>query len=286
MDKEQAAQLMMRARMGSMRSKPEHTAANVRYVDTTYGKIRVLEYGFDSNEVKPLYVDIHGGGYCIGFPEMDEAINLLIRSRVDVKIISMDYPKAPENPYPIGLEATYQVVKHYVDNADKYKIDKENIGTGGYSSGGNFATVIPIKAKERGDFKIKYQMLCFPGVDISGDPYGKPGSDKVLSGPFLEAIYLCYLPDLKIGKEPYASPRLASKEMLSGQPPALLISAGQDPLYPNYIDYAAKLKDAGVDVEIHHFEDADHGFIYLVSNEDQEKAREAIVGFIKKHSQA
>jgi len=285
MDKEQAAQLMARARMGYDRVKPQTTAAT-RYVETKYGKIRVLEYGFESNEVKPLYVDIHGGGYCVGYPEMDEGTNLLIMKRADVKIISIDWPKAPENKYPIGQEATYEVVKHYSDNAKEYKIDKDNIGIGGYSSGGNFATVLPIKARERGDFKIKYQVLVFPGVDISGNPYGKPGSDKVLSGEFLEAIYLCYLPDLKDGKEPYASPRIAPKEMLIGQPPALLISAGQDPLYPQYIDYAARLKDLGVEVEIHHFEDADHGFIYFAQSEDSMKAREAIVQFIVKHSQA
>ena len=285
MDKEQAAQMMKMAREGAGRYKPVSKVAKERYVDTSYGKIRVLEYGFDSDDVKPLYVDIHGGGYCIGFPEMDEEINLLIRSRVDVKIISIDWLKAPENPYPIGLEAAYEVVKHYSDNAEEYKIDRECIGTGGYSSGGNFATVIPIKAKERGDLKIKYQMICFPGVDISGDPYGKPGSDKVLSGQFLEAIYLCYLPEPKYGKEPYASPRIAPREMLVGLPPTLLISAGQDPLYPQYIDYAARLKDAGVDVEIQHFEDADHGFIYQGQTEDAEKAREAIVNFIKKYAQ-
>ena len=285
MDKEQATQMMLRARMGALAYKPQ-TRANERFVDTSYGKIRVLEYGFDSDEVKPLYVDIHGGGYCIGFPEMDEGINLFIRSRVDVKIISIDWPKAPENQYPIGQEATYEVVKHYSDNAEKYKIDKENIGTGGYSSGGNFATVIPIKARERGDFKIKYQVMVFPGVDISGSPYGKPGSDKVLSGEFLEAIYLCYLPEPKYGKEPYASPRIAPIEMLRGQPPALLISAGQDPLYPQYIDYAARLKEAGVEVEVVHFENADHGFLYQPGHEDSIKAIAAIVEFIKKRSGA
>ncbi|AIZ56199.1 acetyl esterase [Candidatus Methanoplasma termitum] len=285
MDKEQAAQLMKKMRDEFNKSRFVSTVAKERYVDTSYGKIRVLEYGFDSDKVKPLYVDIHGGGYCVGFPEMDEEINLFIKSKVDVKIISIDWPKAPENPYPIGLEATYQVVKHYADNAKKYKIDKENIGTGGYSSGGNFATVIPIKARERGDFKIKYHMICVPGVDISGDPYDKPGSDKILTGQTLEAIYLCYLPEPKYGKEPYASPRIAPKEMLRGQPPMLLIAAGRDPLYPQYIDYAAKLKEAGVDVEVFDSKNSDHDFFYN-HNEESAKAKEVLVKFLKKHTKA
>jgi acetyl esterase len=71
--------------------------------------------------------------------------------------------------------------------------------------------------------------------------------------------------------------------MLIGLPPALLISAGLDPLFPQYNDYAVRLREAGVDAEVHNFEDADHGFILLGQNEDKIKAREIIAEFIEKH---
>jgi len=286
MDKKKAAEMMVGARMMYTARWKESAIANIRHVDTKYGKIRVLEYGFDSDDVKPLYVDIHGGGYCIGYPEMDEEINIITKNKANVKVISIDWPKAPENPYPIGQEATYEVIKHYSDNAKKYKIDKNNIGIGGYSSGGNFATAIPMKAKERGDFKIRYQMLVFPGVDIHTNPDDKKGSDKVLNREFLKAIHACYLSDEAHSMHPYTSPRWAPKELLVGLPPALLILADQDPLYAEGKDYGEKLAKAGVDVETHVFKDADHGFIYMGKDEDKKKAFELIVNFIKKQSKA
>ncbi|MDR0334582.1 MAG: alpha/beta hydrolase [Methanomassiliicoccaceae archaeon] len=286
MDKKRAAEMMIGTRRMYTAHWKESVIANIRYVNTSYGKIRVLEYGFDSDDVRPLYVDIHGGGYCVGYPEMDEEINLMIRKAAGVKIISIDWPKAPENPYPIGQEATYEVIRHYSDNAAKYGIDKENIGIGGYSSGGNFATAIPMKAKERGHFKIKYQMLCFPGVDIHTDPDKKKGSDKVLNREFLKAIHACYLSDEEHSMHPYTSPRWASKDTLIGLPPALLILADLDPLYEEGRDYGERLTEAGVDVETHVFTDADHGFIYMGRDEDKKKAFGLIVNFISRHSQA
>ncbi|MCL2143120.1 MAG: alpha/beta hydrolase fold domain-containing protein [Methanomassiliicoccaceae archaeon] len=285
MDKETAKAMMTNIRKMYEPYKQKGTAANVRHIDTSYGKIRVLEYGFDNDDVRPLYVDIHGGGYCVGFPEMDEEINLMIMKSTNVKIISIDWPKAPENPYPIGQEATYEVIRHYYENAAEYKIDRDNIGIGGYSSGGNFATVVPIKAKERSDLKIKYQVLFFPGVDIDTDPYDKKGSDKVLDREFLKAIHACYLSEPEHSKHPYTSPRWAPRDMLVGLPPAFIILAGLDPLYAEGKDYGDKLKEAGVDVEMHNFEDADHGFTYMGNEDDKRKAYELMIDFIRRHSQ-
>ena len=283
MDKKKAEKKMKRMQRMYKLFYRKKTSAAVRHVDTSYGKIRVLEYGFDSEEVRPLYVDIHGGGYCLGFPEIDEEVNLFIMGKADVKIISIDYPKAPEHPYPIGQEATYEVIRHYYDNAENYRIDKGCIGVGGYSSGGNFAAVMTMKAKERNDLEIKYQMLCYPGTDISGDPYGKSGSTKVLDGEFIEAIRLCYITDAEQAKQPYASPRLAPKEMLTGLPPVLLILGSIDPLFHEGKEYGDNLKAAGVDTDIQIFEGSDHGFTHF-GKEDKNKAFELIAEFIKKHT--
>ncbi|MDR2866602.1 MAG: alpha/beta hydrolase [Methanomassiliicoccaceae archaeon] len=284
MDKAAAVEMIRKIRGMYKPLESKRTAADIRYVDTSYGKIRVLEYGFDADDVRPLYVDIHGGGYCVGLPEMDEEVNLHIRKNTDVKIISIDYPKAPENPYPIGLEAAYEVIRHYYNDAERYNIDRERIGIGGYSSGGNFATVVSIKAKERGDLKIRYQILCYPASDVSQDPHTGQGSSNVLSGDFREAIRLCYISKPEHATEPYASPRLATTELLTGLPPALLISAGMDPLYPSYTEYGTKLREAGVDIDVRNFEKADHGFTYLGNSEDKMRAFGLIVDFINRHT--
>ena len=256
------------------------TSADVRHIDTSYGKIRVLEYGFGSGKASPLLVDIHGGGWALMSPENDEKINLIIRKRTNVKVISIDYPKAPQNPFPIGIEATYEVIKHYSDNAEEYSIDPNNIGTCGYSSGGNFATVACIMANERKDLKIRYQILCYPGTDAAEDPYKKPECKKILSNKMIEQIVLCYVTDPKDAFSPYASPVYAIKDQLTGLPPALMILGGNgDPLTPEGLRYCRNLKDAGVKVELHEFKDALHGFVQF-KGEDGEKATELIIDFI------
>jgi len=282
MEKKKAVKKIKRIRLLFKIFRKMKTTASIRYVDTSYGKVRVLEYGI-GGESGPLHVDVHGGGYCLGAPEMDEEANLRIRESTGVKIISIDYPKAPENPYPTGLEAAYEVIKHYHDNAAEYGIDTGRMGIGGYSSGGNFATTIPMKAKERGDFGFRYQMMCYPGTDISMSPHLKQGSEKVLKKKLLEMIHHCYISEPEHAFEPYASPRLAPKEMLTGLPPALLILAGVDPLLQEGKDYGDHLRDAGVDTEVHVFENADHGFTYMGKGADKEEAFSLIVDFIKKH---
>lgn len=260
----------------------KETTAPERFIDTSYGKVRVLEYGFGSQGKKPLFIDIHGGGWAILSPEYDEPINLRIMKETGVKIISIDYPKAPKNPYPVGIEATYEVVKHYFDNADEYGIDRDNIGIGGYSSGGNFATVVCIKANERKDVKIKYQVMGYPGTDAAGDPYKKPKSEKVLTNEDIECFVKCYVPNPKDARSPYASPVYSTKEQLTGLPPALLISAGDgDPLTPEGMLYGKKLEEAGVRIDSYKFENTLHGFMQGEEPEAEE-AIQIMIDFIKR----
>jgi len=281
MDKKEAVESITKIQQMTNKHISKETIADERYIDTSQGKIRVLEYGFGSDDVKPLFVDIHGGGWCVLFPEYDEKINVRILKETGVKIVSIDYPKAPQHPYPAAVEAVYEVVKHYSDNAKKYKIDKKRIGIGGYSSGGNLSAVTCIKANEKKDFSIRYQILCYPGTDSSISPYDKPKCDKVLTNRDIEMLRLCYLPDPEMGKSPYVSPVLATMEQRKGLPPAMIIIAGTgDPLRPEDFRYAERLKEAGVPVEVHEFPDALHGFM----SEDSPDAKRAVglmIRFIK-----
>jgi len=261
------------------------TIADERYIETSYGKIRVLEYGFDSQEVKPLYVDLHGGGFALMFPEYNESQTVHIQNNTNVKIISIDYPKSPQNPYPAAVESIYEVVKYYVENAAKFGIDTERIGIGGYSAGGNLATVTCIKANEKREFSFKFQILCYPPTDLLEDPYMKPQSKKVpkaISQKDVQIATFSYLSDFQHSREPYCSPVYATNEQLTGLPPALLIVAGIDPLYPEGLRYGKRLEEAGVPLELHDFKESVHGFTHY-GKPDAQEAMDLIVKFIKKH---
>lgn len=262
----------------SIKSKP---VGKERFVDTAHGKVKVLEYGFDSPEIAPLYVDMHGGGFVMLSAEYDEPMNLYFRERTKVKIISIDYPKAPQSPYPIAVEAVYEVIRHYVDNAAEYRIDSDRIGIGGHSAGANLATVTCIRAKERGDLAFRFQALDYPPLDLNTSPCEKEAPPKAISPKMAEAFNACYADD-NSSKSPYVSPVFATTEQLSGLPPALLIVAGQDSLHDEGVRYCQMLKDAGVSVELHDFKESEHGFTYS-KTPDAKEGHKLIADFINRH---
>ncbi|MDR3263742.1 MAG: alpha/beta hydrolase [Clostridiales bacterium] len=253
-----------------------------RFVDTVQGKIRVLEYGFDRQCIEPLYADMHGGGFILLSADIDEPMNLYLREKTKVKIISIDYPKAPERPYPIAVEAVYDVIKHYADNAAAYKIDASRIGIGGHSAGANLAAVTCLRAKEKGDLSFKLQLLDYPPLDLYTDPFDKPTPKKAIPPKMAEAFNACYV-EREDASSPYASPVFASSEQLSQMPPALLIVAGRDSLHDEGVRYGGMLKDAGASVELHDFPNAKHGFTMNKKAPDTAKALEIMADFINKN---
>ena len=94
------------------------------YIETPCGRIRTLWYGFDNPAKRPLFIDLHGGGFILGTPEMDEAINLQFCEQIGCKVISIDYAKAPEHPFPAAVDQVYAVAQHLFARADEYGIDR------------------------------------------------------------------------------------------------------------------------------------------------------------------
>lgn len=245
------------------------TAGRERLIDTSRGAVKVLEYGFDSVDIAPLYIDMHGGGFILGSADMDEAMNLYFMEKANVKIISIEYPKAPESPYPAAVEAVYETIGHYVDNAAAYRIDTGRMGIGGHSAGANLATVTCMKAKERGHFAFQFQLLDYPPLDLAADPFGKPTPKGAISPSLAAAFNACYA-DPETAKSPYVSPVFASAEQIAGLPPALLIVAGLDSLHDEGVRYRQMLQAGGVSVEFHDFAHAAHGFTYKKTKEAKE----------------
>lgn len=255
-----------------------------RFVTTSHGDIRVREYGFESDQVKPLFIDLHGGGFVVGCPELDDHMCRYFAEKAGVKIISIDYPKAPDYKFPIGLNATYEVIEHYMANSEKYKFDKNCVGIGGHSAGANFTAVMCMMAKESGDFSFKYQILDYPPMDMFIDPATKPYPKGAV--PLKDCIMynICYYDnDPETAKNSYLSPVFATPEQLAAQPPTLLIVAGMDSLHDEGVRYGEMLKAAGIPLEFHDFKNAAHGFT-LKESEDSTKAQNIMAEFIAKHS--
>jgi len=231
------------------------------FVDTEFGTVRTLWYGFKNAEKASVFFDLHGGGFVLGSAGMDEGMNLELSRQVGCKIISIDYAKAPDFPYPAAVNQVYAVVKHVFENADKYAIDCNKMAIGGHSAGGNLATVACLKAKKEGDFQFICQILDYPALDLATDPLEKPQPKGAISPDMAMMFNACYIEPSQ-AREPYASPVYAALEDLEGMPPALFILAGGDSLHDEGAKYCSMLKAAGVATECHEYPNSPHGFTY------------------------
>lgn len=272
-DKEKAVYLKVQEARKSQLEKNQKNgldrakAASIRRIRTSQGEIRVLEYGFDTNAPGPLMIDLHGGGFIFNTADADENIILQMLQQVpQCRFISIDYPKAPEHPYPAAPDAIYDVVSYYVEHAEELGIDAEHMVIGGHSAGANLATVTCMRAIQRKEFSFKGQILDYPPLDLNTPAMEKPTPEGCIPPDLAELFNACY-----VGRDnaanPEISPVFAAADSLKGLPPALIIVCGRDSLYNEGIQYAEMLEEAGVSAKLMSFPDELHGFTYDQTNE-------------------
>jgi acetyl esterase len=251
------------------------------FIETEHGRVRTLWYGFGGTEKATVYFDLHGGGFMMGKAEMDEAMNLELNRQVGCRIISIDYAKAPDHPYPAAVNQVYAVVRHIFENAGQYAIDGSRMGIGGHSAGGNLAAVTCMQAKREGWFTFACQVLDYPPMDLFTSPWEKAQPKGAISPGMAAMFNACYVDPAQAG-DPYVSPVFASAAVLQGLPPALFVLAGGDSLHDEGLKYCQMLEAAGVACECHEYPHAPHGFTYRPSP-DTTDAVGKMAGFLRKY---
>ena len=244
-------------RMMGIGKKP---AGTEMFLDTGVGRVRVLAYDLESAEKLPLFVNIHGGGFVLGGPEMDDRFMPRVAREAGVKIVSVDYSLAPEAPFPVALNECYAVVKYAKEHAAELGVDSERIAVGGHSAGGNLSAAICLLDAERKELSLNALILDYPPLDIHTDPFLKPRPKGALS-PKMSRVYdQAYAGTREAAKNPLISPYYATLDQVKSFPPTLVITAGLDSLAPETEAFKDKLIEAGVDVTFKRFEGARHGF--------------------------
>jgi len=176
--------------------------------------------------------------------------------------VSVDYRLAPEHPFPAATEDAIATARWVLENAPRLGLDAARIAVGGDSAGGNLAALASIGLRDA-ERRPAFQLLVYPATDLTrGSPSHAMFADGYFLGKAAIDWYLGhYLRDPADAKNPLASPLLAHD--LSRLPPALVITAGFDPLRDEGKAYADKMRAAGVDVELACFEGQMHGFLFL-----------------------
>jgi acetyl esterase/lipase len=224
------------------------------------GSISVRLYGRQSSEdALPALLWIHGGGFILGSAAQDDAVCQYFARHLGIVVASVEYRLAPEFPFPIPLNDCYDAL---VWLSQQSNVDPTRIAVGGASAGGGLAAALALFARDQGDVQLALQVLLYPMLDDRtttrtdiDESNFRLWNNK--ANRFGWQSYLGLLPD---SSEISALAAPARNDDLSGLPPAWLGVGTLDLFYEEDAVYARRLKDAGVECELHVVEGAYHGF--------------------------
>ena len=205
-------------------------------------------------------VFVHGGGWVIGSVETHDGLARRLCRDVDAVVVSVDYRLAPEAPFPAALEDVTTVFDAVAAGIDGYGGDADRLGVAGDSAGGNLAAVLALHARDTGT-PLAAQLLFYPATDLGTDfaSMTENAEGYFLSRADTEWFAGHYLGgDATLTADPRVSP--ARAERLTGLAPAVVVTAGFDPLRDDGDAYAAALAAAGGRVVHRRFDALIHGF--------------------------
>lgn len=236
-------------------------ACEEKIVDTREGDSRIIVITPKKVSQKyPLFIHMHGGGFVRGYLKRDTIFCSKIATLVGCMVIDIDYRVAPEYPFPSALNECYDIVKWAFDNAEELNVDKEKVALGGDSAGGNLTAAIALMANKTKDFEIKLQILDYPFLDAVTDPADKLKETDLHPVERMRAFNSLYIENEEDKYSPFLSPIYATKEMLFGLPPALIITADKDCLRFEADKYTKMMVEAGVEVKMKRYLNSHHGF--------------------------
>lgn len=208
---------------------------------------------------------IHGGVWIAGnFANHQRLVRDLVVQSGQVGVF-VEYTPLPQAKFPTQLEESYAALKWVATHASELGADGSRIAVAGNSVGGNMTAAISLMAKDRRGPKISYQVLLIPATDASVDTasYHAYATGRFLPREFMKYGWDRYAPDAATRNNPYVSPLRATLSQLKDLPPALVITAENDPLRDEGEAYARKLKEAGVAVTAVRYDGTIHDFVLL-----------------------
>jgi acetyl esterase/lipase len=206
---------------------------------------------------------IHGGGYVMGSVDVEVPIMQRLVDEVGCVVVAVEYRLAPEHPYPAPLDDCYQALTWLFASAAELGVDEEKVAIGGISAGAGLASGLALMARDRGDYRIVYQLLLCPMLD---DLNERPSTHMDLTGIGWDRRsnqkgWQAYLSgDYDADIHEYAIP--SRVDDLSRLPPAYISVGTLDLFLDENLHYARRLMAAEVATELHVFPGGIHAFEY------------------------
>jgi len=223
--------------------------------------------GPDEQGRPPAIVYFHGGGWVLGDLDTHDAICRLLAAASRCVVVAVDYRLAPEHPFPAAVDDSLTAYAWVHHNSEELGIAAGRVGVMGDSAGGNLAAVVAQQSLGVSAFLPDdvpppvAQGLIYPAVDarLDTDSSRSLQDGFLLTGEVMEFFREQYVPNRSDWEDPRASPLMADD--FTGGPPALVVTAGFDPLREDGVNYAEALRKGGVEVEYRCYQDQIHGFL-------------------------
>ena len=230
----------------------------------------------------PGILHLHGGGYFGGSPNEDLHGSRYVEMSNCV-IVSPDYRRSVEAPYPAALEDCYTALLWLKDNAAELGVRDDQLIVTGESAGGGLTAATTLYARDKGEVNIAFQMPLVPMIDDRNNSESAMDNNApIFNQHSSEIAWKLYLGDLWGTEDvPYhAAPARATD--YSGLPPTYTYVGAIDPFCSETIEYVENLKQAGVAAEIDVYEGAYHGFEAVKNSDVAKKARERLYEWFMK----
>ena len=209
----------------------------------------------------PALVYFHGGGWVCGSIETHDALCQRLADDVRCRVVSVGYRLAPEHRFPAGVEDALAAFRWVVSHAGELGIDASRVAVAGDSAGGNLAAVVARKA--RGDARSPaLQVLLYPGLDGT---CSQPSHTELRDGFILkEHVIQWFLGHyLERGERAHPDMAILLEPDIGGVAPALIYTAGFDPLRDEGRVYGERLRAAGVQARHLELPSLVHGFAQM-----------------------
>jgi len=259
-----ARDLYLSLRPGAQGPRPAEVTVVDRTIPGPAGELAVRLYrpaSAPADAKLPALVYAHGGGWVFGNLDSHDVLCAQLALEAGIAVFHVDYRLAPEARFPGAFDDVVAALKWVAANGASVGIDPTRLAIGGDSAGGNLAAAVSLWARDHGGPRLLMQLLAYPVTDAVArtESYRHFEDGYGLNAVTMEWFFDHYTPDRTSRGDWRVSPLRAAS--LAGLPPALVVTAGYDPLRDEGRAYAWRLQQEGTQADLVEFGGMLHGFL-------------------------